>query len=293
MGAIANASSAKEVSAADQAADTSALPAQLSPKAAVRQMLEDNKQAIGLSLPKAMDADRFSRLLLTAANTNPDLFACDRMSFLAAGVACAQLGLEPNDARGLAYLIPYNDPKKRRKVVNLVIGYRGMMDLARRSGLVGAINAYPVFRRDDFRFELGLTPTLHHIPNGDHDEDPADVTYVYATAKVDGEPQFVVLSRRAIDKARASSASGTHDRSPWSTHYTEMALKTAIRRLCKYLPQSVEVARAMAVEERPLALSDLGEFVTAPIDTTSTDDEPTDETPVAGEPIETTSQETP
>lgn len=227
-----------------------------SPKAALSAIVEQNKSAIALSLPKTMSADRFARLLLTAANTNPDLLACDPRSFLAAGVQAAQLGLEPNDARGLAYLLPFND-KQRGKIVQLIIGYRGMMDLARRSGMVTTINAFPVFDGDIFTYELGLNPTLHHVP-GDHDEDPKTLTHVYAVAKIGGDSQFVVLTRKAIEKTRASSRGATSSYSPWTTHYVEMAQKTAIRRLCKMLPQTVEVATAMANEERPLILGDLG-----------------------------------
>jgi recombination protein RecT len=231
-------------------------PAEVSPRETVRQLIEQNKGAIGASLPRSFDADRFARLLLTAGNTNPDLFSCTPMSFLAAGVAAAQLGLEPNDARGLAYLVPFND-RRRGKIVQLIIGYRGMMDLARRSGMVTAINAFPVFAQDQFDYQLGLDPALRHIP-GDHDENPADLTHVYATAKIGGDSQFVVLTRRQIDKTMASSQGAKSDYSPWKTHYTEMALKTAMRRLCKWLPQTVEVAQAMAMEERPLQLGDLG-----------------------------------
>lgn len=250
MGNITTAVAKTEQAAADR----------VSPKRVVADLLEKNKGAIGLSLPSGYSADRFNRLLLTAANTTPALFECDPVSFLAAGVAAAQLGLEPNDARGLAYLLPYND-KRRGRIVQLIIGYRGMMDLARRSGMVSSINAFPVFEGDVFTYELGLDPTLHHVP-GDHDEDPKALTHVYAVAKVNGDPQFVVLTRRQIDKRKASSQGSSSQYSPWNTHYVEMARKTAIRSLCKYLPQTVEMAHAMAVEERPLDLG--GEGLTLP-----------------------------
>lgn len=244
-----------------KAAEQAATPAQVTPKARITQLLSDNKAAIGLSLPRSMDADRFSRLLLTAVNTNPDLLGCDPKSFLAAGVQAAQLGLEPNDARGLAYLIPFRD--KGVSKVQLIIGYRGMIDLARRSGMVSSINAFAVYEGDHFRYELGLNPSIEHVPSPDCDEDPAKLTHVYAVAKVQGEPQFVVLTRKQVDKVRASSRGAQSQYSPWHTHFAEMALKTAIRRLAKYLPQSVEVANAIESDERPLVLTDLGMAVPA------------------------------
>lgn len=231
-------------------------PARAEPKQVLRQMLDANAGAVGASLPTGYSQERFVRLLLTAANTNPALFECDPRSFLAAGVGAAQLGLEPNDARGLAYLIPFKD-KRRGKIVQLIIGYKGMLDLARRSGMVSSISAFPVFKQDTFTYSLGLEPSLDHIP-GDHDENPDDLTHVYAVAKINGDPQFTVLTRRQIDKIRNSSASAKSDMSPWKSHYVEMALKTALRRLCKWLPQTVEMANATEQDERTLQLGDLG-----------------------------------
>jgi recombination protein RecT len=132
------------------------------------------------------------------------------------------------------------------------------------------VNAYPVFEGDTFDYRLGLEPTLVHVPDPDGEENPETLTHVYAIAKVNGEPQFVVLTRKQIDRARAVSKTGTRRDSPWSTWYVEMALKTAIRRLCKYLPQTVELAHAQQVEEQPLTLGDLS---TAAGYSTTADDE--------------------
>jgi recombination protein RecT len=243
----------------DAALSTTAAP---TPKQVLTRIVEQNKGAIGASLPTGMSVDRFARLLLTAANTNPDLLACEPRSFLAAGVTAAQLGLEPNDPRGLAYLIPFND-KRRGKVVQFIVGYRGMLDLARRSGVVSDVHVESVF--DDCRFEmrLGLDPDVTHVP-GDTwmgDRDPKRITHVYAVAKIGEGRQFVVLTRRQIDKARASSRGADSPYSPWSTHWEEMAHKTALRRLCKMLPQTVEMARAVETDDTPLHLGDLGHVV--------------------------------
>lgn len=241
----------------DAAAQKPTVPAVVTRTDAIAQMVQAHRNTLAASLPSGMDADRFGRLLLTASSMNPDLFKCDARSFLAAGVTAAQLGLEPNDPRGLAYLVPFKGK------VTLIIGYRGYLDLARRSGMVGAINAFPVYQGDTFTYELGLNPTLHHIPDPDGEEDPDTLTHVYAIAKVNGEPQFVVLTRRQVDRARAQSASGQNPRSPWVTHYTEMALKTALRRLCRYLPQTVQLATALQKEEQPLTLGDVSVITSA------------------------------
>lgn len=235
----------------EAAAEHSKALAAPTPKEVLRDLISRNIEAVGLSLPLGYDAQRFGRLLLTAANTNPELFECDPRSFLAAGVACAQLGLEPNDARGLAYLVPFRD-KRRGHVVTMIVGYRGMLDLARRSGLVTAINAFEVYADDHFSYRLGLDPNIEHVP-AEGDEDPATLTHVYAVARIGADTQFVVLTRRQVDKVKATYARSAA--SPWHTHFVEMAKKTALRRLCKYLPQTVELAQAGDVEERGLVLS--------------------------------------
>lgn len=247
-----------------KAAEQAATPAQVTPKAYLAEALEKNKAAIGMSLPRGMSADRFKRLLLTNATTTPKLLACDVRSFIAAAVGAAQLGLEPGDARGLAYLVPFKENKKdgsgkwtSTDKVQLIIGYRGYVDLARRSGMVSSINAFPVFEGDHFDYRLGLEPTIDHVPC-DGDEDPMTLTHVYAVAKVQGEPQFVVLTRNQIEKARQRSQTGKDGNGPWGSDYVEMAKKTAVRRLCKLLPMTVEAANAEALDERPLMLGDIG-----------------------------------
>lgn len=264
-----------QIEKAAEAAASANVPAQVSPKQRLVTMLADNKGAFSASLPSGMSVDRFQRLLLTAANTNPQLLACNPTSFLAAGVTAAQLGLEPNDPRGLAYLIPFKD-KNRGQIVNFIIGYRGMLDLARRSGIVSSINAFPVFEGDTFEYHLGLEPKLTHVPNEDGDDDPAKLTHVYAVAKVQGEPQFVVLTRKQIDRTRASSQGARSSYSPWNTHYTEMALKTALRKLCKWLPQTVEMAQAQSLDDRALMLRPDMLTDGVPMSGVAADDEVTD-----------------
>lgn len=225
-------------------------PAKVTPKQAIRNVVEQNRGAIAASLPSGMNPERFGRLLLTAANTNPGLLQCDPLSFLAAGITAAQLGLEPNDPRGLAYLVPF----KGR--VQFIPGARGLMELARRSGQVSSIYAFPVYEGDEFEYELGLNPTLRHVPCGE--DDPRKLTHVYAVAKVNGEPQFVVLPRSKVEEARGRSQTGSQGKGPWTTDYEAMALKTALKRLCKYLPQTVEMAQAVGADDRTMTLGEIG-----------------------------------
>lgn len=201
-------------------------------------LLERMRPAIAQALPKHISAERIARIALTAVRANPALALCTPQSFLGSLLQASQLGLEVNTPLGQAYLIPYKD------VCTLVIGYQGMLDLARRSGMVKAIYAHPVFEGDTFDYELGLEPKLKHKPT----DTPGPLTHVYAVARLaDGEPIFTVLTRADVETYRARSRA--KDNGPWVTDYTAMCLKTAIRRIWRWLPKSAEQATVAAVDD--------------------------------------------
>lgn len=211
-----------------------------------------------LALPKSLTAERLTRIVMSECRRTPELLNCAPASFYGAVLQCAQLGLEPGSALGHCYLLPFGNGKDRsgRSNAQLIIGYRGMIDLARRSGQIVSLHAYVVHEKDDFSYELGLHPDIHHIPSATADRGP--VTYVYAVAQLTGGGvQFEVMNRAEIEAVRSQSKAG--GRGPWVSHWDEMAKKTVIRRLFKLLPVSIEAARAVEVDEK----SDRGEAITA------------------------------
>lgn len=206
------------------------------------------KQQMALAMPKHMTADRMMRIALTEVRKVPALGQCNIESFMGAIMQCAQLGLEPGSALGHAYLLPFGNGKAKDGKSNcqLIIGYRGMIDLARRSGQIVSLTARTVHENDAFKYEFGLEETMHHVPA---DGDRGKMTHVYAVAKLKGGGvQFDVMSRADVDKVRSTSKAGTNG--PWVTHFEEMAKKTVIRRLFKYLPVSIEIQQAVTLDER-------------------------------------------
>lgn len=206
------------------------------------------KAQMALALPKHMTADRLARIALTEVRKVPALSRCDQASFLGAIMQCASLGLEPGGALGHAYLLPFENRKKGITEVQFIVGYRGMIDLARRSGQIISIEARTVHQADKFRVALGLEPKLEHEPAWDA-EDRGPLRFVYAVAKLHGGGvQFEVMSRAEIEKVRAQSKAGQSG--PWVSHFDEMAKKTVIRRLFKFLPVSIEISRAVGLDEQ-------------------------------------------
>lgn len=215
-----------------------------SPAKTIYDLIESQKAQIARALPRHMTADRLARITLTTIRTNPLLMQCSPQSLLGAVMVCAQLGLEPGPL-GHAYLVPYRNSKTGSYEAQLIIGYRGFIDLARRSGNIVSIVAREVCEGDVFEFEYGLEERLVHKPalSG-----RGKAYAYYAVAKYkDGGHTILVMSREDVEKHRMRSRA--KDSGPWQTDYDEMAKKTVIRALSKYLPMSIEFARAVAQDE--------------------------------------------
>lgn len=214
----------------------------------VRDLLNKMAPELQTALPKHMRSERLIRVALTALRRTPKLLECSQQSLLGSLMVCAQLGLEPDGVLGGAYLVPFNNRKTNTVECQAIIGYRGMIDLSRRTGELSSINAYVVHARDKFKYRLGLDPMIDHEPVMD-DEDPGEAKYVYAVAKLkDGGTQFVVMTRSEVMAIKARSRAS--DSGPWVTDPEEMWKKTAIRRLWKTLPSSPEMRDAVDHEER-------------------------------------------
>ena len=119
----------------------------------VRTLLMDKQREILAALPKHITPAHFIRVVLTAVQRNPKLAHCTPMSFLGAVLQCAQLGLVPDGFLGQAYLIPYENRKRKPPVleVQFQCGYRRLITLARRSGEISNMGADVVYEKDQFK----------------------------------------------------------------------------------------------------------------------------------------------
>lgn len=253
----------------------------------VKQFFESQKATLAAVLPRHVSPDRMLKIALGALRTTPKLMECTVESLMGAVVQCSQLGLEPNTPLGHAYLIPFEKKKKQgnewvtEKVeTQIVIGYKGLIDLARRSGQVISISAHAVHANDHFDYAFGLDERLEHRPARSN---RGPVTDFYAVAKlVGGGHAFDVMSTEEVNAIRDASQNYkfARDKSKtvWGQHYEEMGRKTVLRRLFKYLPVSIELASAAAIDEigaagRSQALDTVldGDYIT-PADDDSDDD---------------------
>lgn len=201
---------------------------------------------IAKALPSVMTPERFARIAMTAVTQNPTLGACTPGSFIGALLTAAQLGLEPNTPLGQAYLIPFKN--KGVLEAQFQLGYRGLIDLAHRSGDLKDITAHIVYENDTFEYELGLEPKLRHVPAM---KDRGGIAWVYAIYRLQSGGQgFEVMSFEDIEAHKKKySKAASKGFSPWQTSWEEMAKKTVIKRVLKYAPLRTEFVRAVKDDE--------------------------------------------
>lgn len=206
------------------------------------------------ALPSVITPERFTRMVLSAISVNPKLASCTKASFLGAMMNAAQLGLEPNTPLGQAYILPYMN--KGALEAQFQIGYKGLIDLAYRSGEVEVVQAHIVYENDKFECEYGLEPKLTHTPA---DKDRGEPIKVYAVFKTkSGGYGFEVMSMEDVrNHASKYSKAYSSSFSPWKTNFEEMAKKTVLKKVLKYAPLKSDFVKAVVQDET--VKSDLSE----------------------------------
>lgn len=252
---------------------------------AMGDLLKRMHAQIEKALPSVITPERFTRIALTAYSRNEKLQECTAESFLGSMMQAAQLGVEPNTPLGQAYLIPYRN--RGVMEVQFQLGYRGMIDLAYRSGEVQNIQAHEVYENDTFEYELGLEPKLRHVPAL---KDRGDVILYYAVFKLtNGGVGFEVMSKEDVE-AFAKKKSKTYGTGPWQSDFDVMAKKTLVKRLLKFAPLKSDFIRAVTTDETIKSgisenMADLpDETVTIDVETTApTENADYEEIPMPGD----------
>jgi recombination protein RecT len=247
-----------------------AVPDRLEP---FRQALAAQEATFRAALPttvaRYLTPDRIAKVVLSALAKTPTLMQCTQPSILRAVMDAVSLGLEPAGPLGHAYLVPFKKNKKDAQgnwtstmEAQLIIGYRGFIALARRSGEIQSVNANVIYSRDRYRVNLAdgtieHEPYMPPMPTPEEAEakgiDPIDLMHrgqpiaVYSIAQFTGGGRHVdFMTIGDVERIRERSKSGNDG--PWVTDYDEMARKTVVRRAAKYWPLSTELASALEHE---------------------------------------------
>lgn len=204
------------------------------PKNEIRAFIEGDKfkAEVARVLPTHLNAERFIRIAITATTRSPKLLECTPQSFFKCLLDLSALGLEPDGRR--AHLIPFG------RDCTLVVDWKGLAELAMRSGIVSVLHADIVCENDEFNYDRGELKA--HKVNYKEPRGKAYAVYALCRFK-DGNEKCDVMSIDEVNAIRKRSRSGNNG--PWVTDFNEMAKKTVFRRLSKWLPLSAEFRDAL------------------------------------------------
>lgn len=219
----------------------------ISPQKSLMTALSKAQAAISDMLPKHLTPERMLRLTMLVANKTPKLLECDPLDVVACVIDASRLGLEIGSQ---AHLVPFFDSKKGRMQCVCIPDYKGIADLACRSGRVDSIDARVAYRGERFEVTYGTDPKIVHVPDFEVSRDDKDVIAFYMVAHLPGEarPKFDVMTKLQVDGIRERSKA--KDAGPWKSDYQEMGKKTIVKRGCKLLPQSPELVAALEYDNR-------------------------------------------
>ena len=194
-------------------------------------LLEGKRDQLAQLVPKHLTVERLMKVAVGAMMKSPNLQKCTPSSLLNCFIGAAEVGLEPGGVLGHAYLVPYGD------TATMIIGYRGLIELMRRTGELASIRCVVVHEKDTFKLTEGIEQTIKHEPFLAGDAGPLKFAYCVAKLK-DGSVQVELMTRHQIEEIRKRSRAGQSG--PWVTDFEEMAKKTVLRRAAKYLPVASE-----------------------------------------------------
>lgn len=216
----------------------------------VKDLIEIRMPEIQKVLPSVISPQQFLRLTLNAIQSTPHLMECTMPSFYGAVMQCAQLGLKPN-VNGEAYLIPFKNNKKGGVYeCQFIVGYKGLMLLARRSGEVANIDAQTVYENDEFDLSYGFDPMLVHKPYLKGDRGKPVGFYATVMLKDGGKSAHYMTVEDAQKYGKRYSKA--YNNSPWMTDFEAMAKKSCLRQVLKYAPMSTDVDGAIRTDEKVL-----------------------------------------
>ena len=234
----------------------------------LRDWLSIQQKAVAPSLPAGtVSIERFMESVKFAIldPKNPLLRTCDKGSLQRSIAQAANYGLEVGGVLGQSYFIPYNESVKNpqtgqwEKVMtcHFQIGYKGLIELARRSKTIKTIAAEPVYSNDDFECELASGRSIHHKINIFKDRGEV-VAYYCLVELTNGGEQFAILTKSDAEKFRdkysksyvmAKNSGKGLEENNWVKNFDAMALKTCVIKALKLCPISIETLRAVQTEE--------------------------------------------
>lgn len=191
----------------------------------------------------------FCASLIQISNSNALLQRAEPNTVISAAIVAATLNLPINNALGFAYIVPFNNSKAGVVEAQFQIGYKGLIQLAMRSGQIKRLVTTEIYANQiisrnpikGYEFDFDIQPEKH---------EPAVGYYAYMEL-VNG---FIAEAYMSVEDVQAHAArySQTYKKGygVWKDNFDEMAKKTVMKQLLsKYAPMSIELQRATLADQ--------------------------------------------
>lgn len=223
------------------------------------------------------NANSFMASVMTLVSNDSYLADSEPMSIMSGALTAATLNLGLDKNLGYAYLVPFNSKNKQtgkwEKKAQFLLGYKGYIQLAQRSGQYKALNVIEVFE-GELKSWNRLTEEFDFDPLGKQSDEV--IGYVGYFELLNGFKKTVYWTKQEIETHRISNSKDrdkTKLSGVWASDYNAMARKTVLRNLLsKWGILSVEMQTATVSDETVQTVSDNGDLVA---DVTVEDEEPT------------------
>lgn len=199
-------------------------------------------------LPKHVQFDALMAQMNKHLRENYKLAECTPASVFWAFVHAAEVGLVVGDYFGEGYILGFKNNKQPNapQRARFIPGYKGLIKLAYQSSLVNRIDAYIIYDRDYFVYDLGREH--HRVSYKPYlgMEGPGNLIAVYTQIELStGAVKDAIMPLWRLEEVRKRSRNGGEGSSPWNTDRPEMYRKTALRHALKDAPKSTEIDRAL------------------------------------------------
>ena len=218
-------------------------------KIAITAYLSQDAVKAQLNQVVGRNSDKFVTSIISAVNQNPELSQCSNGSIVSAALTGLALQLSPSPQLGQFYMVPFADRKTGTKKAEFILGYRGLVQLAIRSGQYRRLSAMAIKQGELISFDpLTEEIEVKLIEDVDAREDAPTIGYYAYFELINGFKKSMYWTRRKMERhaERYSMGYKAHKGYTfWEKDFDGMAVKTMYRQLLKLAPASIDIQSAL------------------------------------------------
>ena len=168
--------------------------------------------------------------LVNADSNMQQAFYESPMSVIQAGLKAATFDLPVDQNLGYAYIVPFRN--KGKMTANFILGWKGMHQLAIRTGAYKTINVVDI-REGELKSYNRLTEDIDidFIDDEDERESTKVIGYVGYYRLVNGAEKTIYMSVKQIENHEKKYRKGEYQGKGWRDDWDAMARKTVYRKL--------------------------------------------------------------